>query len=36
MLNGKVRSFAERKAVQAAAWSAPGVASVTNNLRIES
>ncbi len=35
MLNGKVRSFAERKAVQAAAWSAPGVASVTNNLRIE-
>lgn len=34
-LRGKVSSWAERKAVQGAAWSAPGVASVINNLLVE-
>lgn len=34
-LRGKVGSWAERKAVQGAAWSAPGVASVINNLLVE-
>ncbi|MEJ8827280.1 BON domain-containing protein [Variovorax humicola] len=34
-LRGKVHSWAERKAAQGAAWSAPGVASVVNNLLIE-
>ena len=34
-LRGKVRSWAERKAAQGAAWSAPGVASVVNNLLVE-
>lgn len=34
-LSGKVYSWAERKAAQGAAWSAPGVANVVNNLRVE-
>lgn len=34
-LRGTVRSWAERKAAQGAAWSAPGVAMVINNLLIE-
>lgn len=34
-LRGRVRSWAERKAAQGAAWSAPGVASVVNNLLVE-
>jgi osmotically-inducible protein OsmY len=34
-LSGKVRSWAERKAAQGAAWSAPGVANVVNNLLVE-
>ena len=34
-LSGKVRSWAERKAAQGAAWSAPGVAYVINNLLVE-
>lgn len=34
-LRGTVRSWAERKAVQGAAWSAPGVANVVNNLLVE-
>lgn len=33
-LRGKVPSWAERKAAQGAAWSAPGVASVINNLLV--
>ncbi len=35
-LRGKVKSWAERKAVQGAAWAAPGVANVVNNLLVES
>ncbi|RZL92735.1 MAG: BON domain-containing protein [Variovorax sp.] len=34
-LSGKVHSWAERKAAQGAAWSAPGVANVVNNLLVE-
>jgi osmotically-inducible protein OsmY len=34
-LRGKVHSWAERKAAQEAAWSAPGVANVANNLLVE-
>jgi len=34
-LRGKVHSWAECKAVQGAAWSAPGVAHVINNLLVE-
>ena len=34
-LRGKVRSWAERKAAQGAAWAAPGVANVVNNLLVE-
>jgi osmotically-inducible protein OsmY len=34
-LRGKVRSWAERKAAQGAAWSTPGVANVINNLLVE-
>jgi len=33
-LRGKVHSWAERQAVQGVAWSAPGVASVRNELAI--
>ncbi|WP_061958539.1 BON domain-containing protein [Cupriavidus pauculus] len=33
-LEGNVDSFAERRAVAGAAWSAPGVSEVINNLRI--
>jgi osmotically-inducible protein OsmY len=33
-LRGKVHSWAERQAAQGVAWSAPGVASVTNELTI--
>jgi len=35
-LRGKVHSWAERTAAQGAAWSAPGVATVVNNLVVES
>ncbi|MES2183136.1 MAG: BON domain-containing protein [Pseudomonadota bacterium] len=35
-LRGKVASWVEHAAVQAAAWSAPGVASVLNNVVVES
>lgn len=34
-LNGTVRSFAEREDAEQAAWSAPGVTSVVNNLVME-
>jgi osmotically-inducible protein OsmY len=34
-LHGKVHSWAERAAVQGAAWSAPGVSTVVNNLVVE-
>lgn len=34
-LNGTVRSFAEREDAEKAAWSAPGVTSVVNNLVME-
>ena len=34
-LSGTVHSWAERRAAQGAAWSAPGVANVVNNLRVE-
>lgn len=34
-LRGHVRSWAERRAAQGAAWSAAGVASVVNNLLVE-
>lgn len=34
-LRGVVKSWAERRAAQGAAWSAPGVALVVNNLLIE-
>lgn len=34
-LHGVVHSWAERAAVQGAAWSAPGVATVVNNLVVE-
>lgn len=35
-LRGRVNSWAERTAAQGAAWSAPGVATVVNNLLVES
>jgi len=34
-LRGTVKSWAERRAAQGAAWSAPGVAKVVNNLLVE-
>lgn len=35
-LEGKVHSWGERLAAQGAAWSAPGVTRVVNNLHVES
>lgn len=35
-LRGKVDSWAEREAIQGAAWSAPGVSSVVNELSLAS
>lgn len=35
ILSGTVRSFAEREDAEKAAWSAPGVTSVVNNLVME-
>jgi osmotically-inducible protein OsmY len=35
-LRGQVDSWAERSAVQAAAWSAPGVSRVVNELKVKS
>ena len=34
ILRGAVRSYAEKKAVEKAAWSAPGVSEVDNQIRI--
>ena len=34
-LRGRVNSWAERTAAQGAAWSAPGITSVINELRVE-
>ena len=34
-LRGKVRSYTEKEDAENAAWNAPGVTSVTNNLEIE-
>ena len=34
-LNGRVRSFTEKEDAADAAWAAPGVTSVENNLSIE-
>jgi osmotically-inducible protein OsmY len=34
ILRGAVRSYAEKKAVEKAAWSAPGVTEVDNQIRI--
>lgn len=34
-LRGKVNSWAEREAIQAAAWSAPGISRVINELEID-
>ena len=34
-LRGKVHSWTERAAVQGAAWSAPGVNRVVNELKVE-
>jgi osmotically-inducible protein OsmY len=34
-LRGRVHSWAERTAAQGAAWSAPGITSVINELRVE-
>ena len=36
VLRGTVHSWAERRAVQGAAWSAPGILSVENNLKVVS
>jgi osmotically-inducible protein OsmY len=36
ILSGKVRSFAEKKDAENAAWLAPGVNSIENNLEIDS
>jgi osmotically-inducible protein OsmY len=33
-LKGQVHSWAERKAAQGAAWSAPGISTVVNQLRV--
>jgi len=33
-LSGEVRTWAERQQAQQSAWSAPGVTTVTNNLRV--
>ena len=35
ILNGKVRSYAEKKDAENAAWLAPGVSKVVNNLMID-
>jgi osmotically-inducible protein OsmY len=35
MLDGKVQSWEERKAAERAAWSAPGVQTVEDRLRVE-
>lgn len=35
VLNGTVRSFAEKQDAEKAVWNAPGVSSVENNLEIE-
>ena len=34
-LRGKVHSWSERAAVQGAAWSAPGISQVVNELKVE-
>lgn len=35
VLKGKVRSFSERESAEGAAWLAPGVLSVLNELEVE-
>ena len=35
-LRGKVHSWTELRAVQGAAWAAPGVSTVVNELKVES
>ncbi len=35
VLGGTVRSWAEREDAEAAAWAAPGVVEVRNDIRIE-
>lgn len=35
-LRGTVATLAERSAVQAAVWSAPGISRVVNELKVES
>jgi osmotically-inducible protein OsmY len=34
ILQGKVDSWAERELVQGAAWSAPGISKVINEIRV--